>query len=40
MVRFAGEGDLGIKDADEGSVVWADVFDEGGSVVGRVECES
>ena len=33
MARFASEGDFGNNDADEGGVVWPDVFGEGGSVV-------
>ena len=35
--RFTGDGSFGNKGADEGGVVWPDVFGEGGSVVGEAE---
>ena len=38
MARFAGEVGFGSKDADEGGVVWPDVFGEGGSVVKKALC--
>lgn len=37
MERFASDGSFGNKGADEGGVIWPDVFGEGGSVVGKVE---
>ena len=38
VAHFVDEGDLGSKSADEGGVVWPDVFGEGGSVVKKALC--